>query len=184
MKRIIVLILIIIPVYSFSQKGYCDGYIIDYCNDTIYGRIKDSRQPFSEKKFNKIRFIDSNGKRNRFSPYKISEYSKCGSYKFRSIDLDTRYFAEVIVDGPVSLLKNVTVNYESYGNFNSVYYLQRKGSRTLTKVRMMFFKKSMSNYFSDFIELRILIENKTLTYSDINQIVNKYNEWKLNKNNE
>ena len=46
----------------------------------------------------------------------------------------------------------------------------------------MEFKSDLSDYFSDYSELKQQLLNKELRYADLEIIVNKYNKWYLKNN--
>ena len=191
MKIYLNLIVFLFPLLLNGQTGYSEGYIITYENDTIYGKIKDRAGSLSSSNYLKIRFMNDEGEIEKFSAYDIRGYSKSGLINYRAIEIESKYFAEVIEDGPLTLLANDKKQYElqtntgTNGDFTnsttttnvySHYYLQKKGSDKVTEVTKWNFKKKMSQYFMDYPELKEQIDNKSLRFNDLKLIVKKYNK--------
>ncbi|MEM9921222.1 MAG: hypothetical protein AAF990_24185, partial [Bacteroidota bacterium] len=100
--------------------------------------------------------------------------------KFSQKNRAKRLFIRVAVDGKVRLLKyyyhgrkdgglRVTNRYP----FLTDDYLEKEGQ--LTKVRQLGFRKKMSQYFSDFIDLSEVIASGGLKINDLSEIVKIYN---------
>lgn len=182
MNKHILLILLVFPLISFGQKGFSEGYVITNKNDTIRGKIKDSPGGIlGDSHYSKIRFIPTKGKQQKLGVHDIKEYSKAGIVKYRVIISITKEFAEVIIDGRVSLL---TYTYKPLDDDDdslnsgkiSNYYLQKTSDTKVSQIREISFKKDMSLYFRDCPELKQLIDSKSLRFNDIKLIVKKYNE--------
>ena len=161
----------------FAQKNYSDGYIISLNDDTIYGKIKNSRTFGSyNSRTRSIRFIDKNGKNEKFLASKIKGYSKSGILNFLTItDLNRGpFFAQILIKGPLTLLSYTIDN--KYGGY-MILILKHINKKSTQKVEVLDFKNGMANYISDYPELSQKIINKELRYADIEIIVREYNEW-------
>ncbi|HEX7412420.1 MAG TPA: hypothetical protein VF411_00140 [Bacteroidia bacterium] len=173
--------LLSILLYGQTQKGFADGYIVNYNNDTIKGKIKD-RAFLARCNSKKIKFINANGKKSKLSAKKIKAYSKQNGLNYRSIIqpywvFNKKVFAEVLEDGEVILLR---WDYDLKGRYGSVihyYFLQRRGvSDSCDGETVLALTINYPTYFKKCPEVQKLIEEKTLDYNDIQVIVRKYNE--------
>lgn len=199
MKIKLTAFLLILFMYSFSQKGYMDGYILKG-SDTIKGKVKDKLISFSP---GRIKFIGADGKSQKFNPKQIEGYGKLGIIDFRTIKTGafrggTR-FAQVLADGDLILYMysntstshGRTTTYNGNGSFssnyngmnsshtNTYYFLQRKNKPDeIERVPPMRFYSFMTEYLQDDRELKAMLESKSFNYYDIEIIVKKYN---LNK---
>jgi len=176
---------------AFAQKGYSEGYIITLKKDTIRGKVKDKTGLHIGPR--KITFITGNGDENGYLPKDIRGYSKAGVVDYLIVKDDfTRNFARLTIDGDVKLFyikksgKYKGSRPNGVGGFkatqkpvpNYEYYLYNTESAKTTKVSQLEFKEQMSEYFADAAELKSMISNDELQYSDMETIVEKYNQWK------
>lgn len=65
---------LILPVVSFGQKDYQNGYIITNNNDTLTGLVKDRKSPPFGKIYKKIRFKNNNVISRKYGPHQIIGY--------------------------------------------------------------------------------------------------------------
>ena len=176
---------------SLAQKRFTDGYIVNYNNDTIRGQIKD-RGVMSQANYNRIRFIDSAGKKSKFSAKKIKAYSKQNVLNYRSIN--HKWFGEVIEDGDVILLARTkmrrvngnsgfagghtyTTGNAGYTVAQTIYYIKYKNQGDeYERVKMLFFASNFAPFFKQCPEVQKLVETQSLVYNDLKVIVRKYNE--------
>ncbi len=192
----ILVILLGLTTMSFAQKRYTDGYIVTFNNDTIRGKIKDKGALSNGVTYSRIRFLDSNGKKKKFSARKIKAYSKQNVINYRSIN--HKWFGEVVVDGDAVLLERTKmhrVNGASgmggaggmgmgntggvgYNVKQTMYYLQIKGSAADEYVRLkrLLFATNYAILFKKCPEVQKLVESQSLVYNDMIVIVRKYNE--------
>jgi hypothetical protein len=200
MNKLILIVLLITFQYSIAQRRYVPGFIYFQNKDSVEGKIKDNLA-FSQKK---IKFIDKIGVVKKYSTKQITGYSKLGISKYLSIPTQTLFdgfrFMEVLEDGDLTLLKymktyssgpNYGVNsyggghVSSYGGGNqmrgsntAIYlYIKKNGAALkIDRVPHIGFKNLMLEYISDDLEVKKLVEEKSLTYSDVNLIIRKYND--------
>lgn len=196
MKRtlIVICILFSLSFVTKAQKNFCDGYIITLNNDTIRGKVKDNFPFRLAGIVRKISFIDSSGLKKDYLPKDIKGYSKADIANYISIDIGfSKDFAKIIIYGEVSLLsyKSTGTNSTFVANggagggtwshsasSSESFFLYRKNSGSLIEVTRLGFRDLASAYFSDYKELKEMIEKKELRYSDLEIIVEKYNQWK------
>ncbi len=179
MKKLLIIFLLFYPIISFSQRGYFEGYIITFENDTIFGKIMDGEENFfRQENFKKIRFIDSKGEFKKLSAKKIKNYSKTGKSDYKSMKINSRnYFGKVIIDGPVCLLYYTRVS--DLGNHShniEAHYVQKKDEVKVSLVSPIAFKKRMSKFFSECEDVVERINDRSLNFFQIEEIVKIYNE--------
>lgn len=201
MRRTLFLICILMSLsfLTLAQKKFCDGYIITLKDDTIRGIVRDNFPFRIALAAKKISFIDASGIEKKYLPDDIKGYSKGGIANYISLDFGFgKDFARIVVDGEVTLLSFESINRNStfvpvsglsggisgggtWSNSTSTtesLYLYNRRTNSTTGVNLLGFKSLMAAYFSDYIELKEMIENKELEYSDLEIIVEKYNRWK------
>lgn len=194
-KTLIVICILFSSFYlTKAQKNFADGYIISLNNDTIRGKVKDNFPLRLSGLAKKISFIDSSGVKNDYLPKDIKGYSKGDIVNYISIDIGFgKDFAKIIVDGEISLLSCKSVGYSSTfapsggagggswshtASSSESFFLYKKNTGSLTEVTRIGFRDLVSGYFSDYKELKEMIEKKELRYSDLEVIVEKYNKWR------
>lgn len=194
-KKLIVIYILLSSFYlTKAQKNFSDGYIITLNNDTIRGKVKDNFPLRLSGIAKKISFIDSSGVKNDYLPKEIKGYSKGDIVNYISIDIGWgKDFAKIIVDGEICLLSCKSAGYNSTftpsggagggtwshtASSSESFFLYKKNTGSLTEVTRIGFKDLVSGYFSDYKELKEMIDNKELRYSDLEIIVEKYNKWK------
>ena len=160
-----------LPILSFGQKDYQNGYIITNNNDTLMGHVKDRKSPPYGKIYKKIRFKNSNIIKRKYGPHQIIGY-KQGVNQFESlwIDVSHDFFQE---------------KYTSIPNSGKKYFLKVIVKGYLTYYQWEFkeqesdyiWKKSLVVYFQDCPELVYKIENEEL--NDPVEIAKFYNRWKV-----
>ncbi|NVO10032.1 MAG: hypothetical protein HXX16_08745 [Bacteroidales bacterium] len=196
MKRTlsIIYILLSLSTLTIAQKNFCEGYIITLNNDTIRGKVKDNFPFRLTGAPKKISFIDESGVEKSYLPKHIRGYSKADIANYVSIDIGFgKDFAKIIIDGEVSLLSyESTMNNSSFtpnggaggGTWShstsstESFFLYRKKKGSIVEVTRFGFRELLAEYFSDYTELKEMIEKKELRYSDLEIIVEKYNRWK------
>lgn len=196
MRKTLIVICILLGSFYLTkgQKNFTDGYIITLNNDTIRGKVKDNFPLRLSGLAKKISFIDSSGVKNDYLPKDIKGYSKGDIVNYISIDIGFgKDFAKVIVDGEISLLSCKSVGYRSTfapsggagggswshtASSSESFFLYRKYTGSLTEVTRIGFRDLVSGYFSDYKELKEMIDKKELRYSDLEIIVEKYNKWR------
>ncbi len=196
MRRTLSIICILVSSFFLTkaQKNFCDGYIITLKNDTIRGKVKDNFPFRLTGIVKKISFIDESGSKKDYLPKDIKGYSKANIANYVSIDIGFgKDFAKIIIDGEVSLLSyKSTINNSAFipnggaggGTWShstsstESFFLYRRNTGSPIEVTRLGFRDLLSAYFSDYKELKEMIEKKELRYSDLEIIVEKYNKWK------
>jgi hypothetical protein len=203
MKKMFVISLLFLVKLSFSQRNYAPGYIYTASNDSVSGKIKD--RLFFATSGKKIKFIGTDGITKKLKARNLYGYSKLGLLKFLSIPSSIfggrLRFMKVIEEGDLVLLSYTQTHSSgtsygsSYGAFSNSMYTGHSGSTTTTRFFIMKkgvknktgripylgFKNFMLDYVSDDTEVKKLVEEKSLTYLDVQLIIKKYNENKKNK---
>lgn len=196
MKITFTFLFISIFMFGFGQKNYSDGYVITLQNDTLHGKIRDRFLIRFQLAPNIIKYMDNNKIITKYKPKEIKGYSKAGLVNYMTIQDDfNKNFARILINGEIKLLTirksgsysnsssngigGTDTSYDSYSK--DLYFLYNSLTSQTTKVYQIDFKNQMTNYFSDYEELKILINNKELRYSDLEIIVEKYNQWKKEK---
>ncbi len=203
-KTILILIPFFLINFCFSQKGYVEGYILKG-NDTIKGKIRD-KSAFTDAT-KRIRFMGADKKKQKLSCKEIRGYGKLGLIHYRSIFAGAfkggQRFAMIMEDGALSLYvftkKNTHYSqgtmYTGGGNFNHANYgnnftttqstrmfiAKKNDMSTTERVPYLNFKSFMAKYVEDDAEVKKMVENKELSYSDTQLIVRKYNQDKSKK---
>ena len=200
MKKIILVVFLISFQLVTAQRRYVPGLIYFRNNDSLVGKIKD--QLFWSPK--KIKFIGADGKKKKYSPKKLSAYSKLGVLKYLSIAANVfgggLRFMQVIEDGDLILLtytraasSGASFGGGSYagggfgggygggmhtggGGTTTTYYVKKRGTNKSGRVRYLDFKSFMLEYVNDDAEVKKLVEDKSLVLRDIQLIVRKYND--------
>lgn len=196
-KHLIILIIICSSISSFAQNNFVKGYIITRKNDTLHGEIKDRFPARIGYAIDKVEFKDKEGNIKKFTPRKLKGYSKLDKLDYMSIILGSyQYYGRIVLEGPVRLLhmkrnsQGVTMmpakdtihdkNYEKkILNIEDVYYLYNKEKNKFYRLYSSKLIYAAEDCFSDYKELVDMIEKKQLKYSDIHEIVKKYNNWKI-----
>lgn len=187
--------LLMLPILSFGQKDYQNGYIITNNNDTLMGYVKDRKSPPYGKIYKKIRFKNSNITKRKYGPHQIIGY-KQGVNQFESLWIDVshdffqeeytnipnsgkKYFLKVIVKGYLTYYQWEFKEQESDYIWEKSLY-KRKDGDSLVRVTQGILglkKKSLVVYFQDCPELVYKIENGEL--NDPVEIAKFYNRWKV-----
>lgn len=198
MKKTILISLIFLIQLSFAQRRYASGYLYTGNNDSVAGKIR--HRLFFASSGKKIKFIGADGITKKFKAKNLYGYSKLGLVKYLSIPSSIfggrLRFMKVIEDGGLTLLTftqrhSSSSSYgSSYGGFSNGMYTGQSGSTTSTRffifkkglkgktgrVPYIGFKNFMLEYVSDDDEVKKLVEEKSLTYSDVQLIIKKYND--------
>ncbi|MCD4770543.1 MAG: hypothetical protein K8R35_10310 [Bacteroidales bacterium] len=185
---------LILPILSFGQKDYQNGYIITNNNDTLIGYVKDRKSPPFGKIYKKIRFKNNNIIKRKYGPHQIIGY-KQGVNQFESLWIDVsndffkekytsipnsgeKYFLKVIVKGYLTYYQWEFKEQESDYIWKKSLY-KRKVEHSLVKVTQGILglkKKSLVVYFQDCPGLVYKIKNGEL--KDPVEIAKFYNRWK------
>ncbi len=185
-NRLFFLILInLIPSFTFAQKGYTKGFLITQNQDTLHGKIKDNLFSMNST-HNTISFIDKDGQKSKFKAKEIQGYSKADIIDYVSIKDGSHRFAKVLVDGEIKLLSSTTESSGMHSDCNytttftykvKFYYLYNSSSKQITKVAPITFKNQVSDYISEYSALKEQVANKELRFDDLEIIIEKYNKW-------
>jgi hypothetical protein len=182
---------------AFSQAGYEFGYIINNSGDTIKGKIKDRKFTTSPANSGKIKFIDAGGKQRKITPDQIKGYCRKGSVFYQTLPVGREsklQFTKILERGNVILFGYTTNTFVSVNRSNDphkkdtedrvvekidfeYFYQRSKDPNSLMKVKKDKFESVSLFYFKDDAELIKKIEDKSLTYHDIELIVKMYNEF-------
>ena len=159
----------IVGTLCIAQDQYADGYYITYGGDTIYAKIKVLNSRVGKK----IDYLNPKGRKRKFSASEVQEYQIKGFAGYASIAPfpkapKVRFFADIAVEGQVRLL---------YYGFKKKYYLMRKGTTEVVKIKKLSFRKQLMHFFQDFDELREDLKKKRLKYGQIETAVTRYNTW-------
>jgi hypothetical protein len=198
MKKIIIIVILFVVQISFSQKRYAPGYLYTGNNDSVAGKIKD--RLFFSYSGKKIKFIGADGITKKYKAKNLYGYSKLGLVKYLSIPSSVfggrLRFMKVIEEGGLTLLTFTQTHSSSssygssYGGFSNGMYMTNGGTTTTTRfyilkkgkqiktgrVPYIGFKNFMLDYVGDDAEVKKLVEEKSLTYSDVQLIIKKYND--------
>lgn len=160
-----------------QNTNYRAGYILTWGNQKIEGLIKDAIWGATSGSSGAI-FVSKDGKKKTYGPLDIKGY---GFFSTEFIS-DTKNFYEVVWKGPrVSLYKaNRVVFMSTPGGSPSsavveTMYLMKANDIELFEVKRLEFASEVSTYFSDCLELAKSISNRDLRFSDLNEIVRRYN---------
>jgi len=196
-KLILIVFLSYFSLTSFSQKHFVKGYVITTQNDTLFGFLKDRKNPnnflrMSTDLYKKIKFKDENGHKYKYAPTNLNGY-KIGNYEFASVWIPDnvagtifgnfgnsynnieKKFAKIIVKGYLSYYH---YEYVDENGLNYTEYFKRENEYEVTFVRTGIFglnKKALSRYFSDCPELVEMINSKKIKRPT--EITNFYNNW-------
>ena len=154
-------------------------------------------------------FVDLNNREKKYFPGTVKEFRIAGEGEYFSASKGLGdYFAKVIVDGEIKLLKSYY--YASNGNIQAgrvptaIYFLYNTKTRIATFCHTIGFDNGEENgaymttlfekeqnkklsknqieffrhYFYDYPALIEAIQNKNSTYADIPKIVEIFNKWK------
>lgn len=91
---------------ALAQNGYVPGYVILNSGDTLRGKIKDRKFVSGISSWQKVDFLDAQGKKYRFTPEDVAEYERSGRghYKTLVIGIEVeKTFMQVLENGPVIL---------------------------------------------------------------------------------
>ena len=155
--NLILILSLLANISVFAQKDYYPGFVVTNIGDTTFGSVMD-RKSNPLKLLKKIRFIDDNGKKHRYTSGEILSY-KIGKGTFESQwYYGRRQFFKVIEPGYVTYYE-----LESSDEFDNIFgtkYLKRSNEDQFTMVILIGFRKRMMRYFADCQELVRRIELK------------------------
>jgi hypothetical protein len=182
-------VFLIISISLYGQKDFEDGYVVNFKNDTLYGKIKDRKHGQFPKIYKKIRFKEEGSHfKRKYSPSQIISY-KAGERVYESIGIErkshllrTLYLITSIRNK--SFLRVVHKDKLSYYHWeyidNESNYLDyiplfhKEGTTEMVRVTQGLLglkKKVLSEYFSDCPELVEKIEkNEIKTPEDIMEL--------------
>src|SRR5207253_5507711 len=105
MKRFFYLIFsLVIGLNAFSQEGYRSGYIVNYKGDTVRGKIKDRKYYNNVISWQKIKFINNKGEKEKLGPEEIRSYVKGDSLVYQTLALgieEKKRFVAIVESGAV-----------------------------------------------------------------------------------
>lgn len=198
LNHIPLVVLLLSTMSLFAQSNstkWEEGFVITktddpiYNGDTLWGQIA---KPINVGNiFYKIVFLGNDGHSTKFQASEIIAV-KIGSDYFESIKINDRYkFAIRLIEGPVSLysegirsIRTKAAIKQQKSSYRGIfdYHIKKKGSNKFVKVSSVRFKIKMSEFFSDYAELSSQILQKKFKIYNIFEIVEKYNEWYINRN--
>jgi hypothetical protein len=189
----LLLLLLLIPISTFGQKHYEEGFVVLNNKDTLYGSVKDRKpHPFA-KLYKKIRFKGRKGV-SKYGPNQILAYRKGGS-TFESVWLRSSgyFFDQRFISEPNSgerhFLKVVEKGYLTYyqwefedadsGYIDAIELFRKENDNALVRVTQGLFglkRKNLVSFFHDCPPLASMIQDKKVKYPI--EIVRFYNTWK------
>jgi hypothetical protein len=187
MKRLIILItLICIAEFSFSQTDYRKGYVITNSYDTLYGLV-DYRE--NDKAYVSCDFKVSKGQNTiAYEPGSIIGYGFENDKFFQSKEISIRnqpsqvVFLEVIVRGFVSLYKFEDTYFIEKGN-NGLQQLINETNEVVVKGRRVL--KNTNQHIStinmlvfDCAEIRTRVQKLRLSEKELTNLIEDYNRCK------
>lgn len=191
MNRCILYILLLLATLGHAQSGFLPGYVLNNKGDTVKGKIKDRKFVNGTQSWQKIRFIDSAGKKYAYDPEEIKEYGRTGRTRYRSLVVGVEAkptFLELQEEGAVLLY---AYNHGSWGGAGNAvlmktgkddakehveFFLQKRNvPASLMQWRPRDYKKTAQFFFNDEPGLLREIEEGKLTEEDIRTIVQRYN---------
>jgi hypothetical protein len=206
MKKIVfIFFLQLTPLLVFAQTGFENGYIINYKGEKVYGKIKDRKGTGYINSWQKIQFINNAGEMEKFTAEDILGYVKNDTTAYQTLALGIeekkRFLAKVenaavilfadikgygpkkVQAGPSPFGAGLYI-YVRIGNatqkIEGAYYLQKKNDTgSLMEWRSMDYKRTAGYFFGEDKELLKAIEEDKFGFSDIQNIVKTYNEWKI-----
>jgi len=190
-------VLFYMPISSFGQKHYEQGYVILKTNDTLYGFVKDRKpHPFGGL-YKKIKFRGEKKKR-KYGPKQILGYKR-GQSIFESIWISdsggffNQNYTSVLGSGEPVFLKVVEKGFLTYyhwefedadsGYIDYIAYFKKENNASLVRVNQGILglkRKNLARFFSDCPPLAQKLEVKEINTPS--EIVRFYNEWRLNTN--
>ncbi len=131
-----------------AQRNYAKGIVYLTEHDSVRGLIKNN---FLIARYKKIKFIGSNGKKQKLKAYKLHGYKIDGGKKFLRTPYNRRggnsMLLEVVVEGPLTVL---TVTYTlRTTSFNNTFTNSSNFVSSTNSVNGMEFTRS-TNTFTDY----------------------------------
>lgn len=193
MKLILTVLLISIGTSAHCQESetylkfkqnfrYREGYILNMDSVKVEGLIKDNLAE-DDKKYSVVNFVDKSGKKRKYKPDNIKGYG----YSIHNFVSDKFAFYEIVVIGrKASLYKiiskttwsnptGVGMSSMTYSNENESFFVKKINEPSMKLVRKKNFKEEFSKYFGDCEEVVEKIRKEEFTYTQIRQIITKYN---------
>ena len=193
MRRSVTLVVITFFMVNLAYAELIDGYYINLKNDTIRIKMQIPLNifhtiPLYQKLQKKIVYYDSLGKKLILKPKQAIEVNfNFNNQRVRMISLIYSFpnighggypinsFIKIIIDGNLKLFANYVREYSPSGSQILEIFLLQKGTGDFFRTDWIFFKKTMSEYFSNCPVLQQKIIDKTFKANDILQIVQFYN---------
>ena len=111
MKRIIFFFFVqLATLFVFAQDGFVNGYIINYKNDTIKGKIKDRKYSNGVSSWQKIQFKNDKGETEKLTAEELLGYVKNDSIIYQTLTLgieEKKRFVARIETGAVILFADI-----------------------------------------------------------------------------
>lgn len=170
------LLFLFYSLLSFSQITFEEGYVITLKGDTIKGEIKLNHKKEIDL-YSKIMFKISETEKKSYNPAKIKEYNIRGE-SFISKELHgenvfmRRASRGTLVFYEYQFLEPAPTGDEAVA---FEYYIQKAGTEELIKIKENKFRKQLAELMSDNQEVVAMLEDKKTVYSEIIDIVKKYN---------
>jgi hypothetical protein len=162
-----------------QQPYFAPGYIVTTKGDTVKGEVKvNTKNEFEV--YEKIAFKDPSGAQKNYKPNKIKGYGvKDQHYVSMIADGEPRFY-QLLVRGDISLYKMIfeamRMNELSY---DAEYYIAKPDSKKLVVVKENKFKKQMTEWMKDNLELLSGYEDtKEFDQEKAVALINQYNSWK------
>jgi hypothetical protein len=115
MKPFCLFFFLLCAAFAFAQKNFVSGYVISNKGDTAKGMVKDRKFPNETQSWQKINFIDAEGKKSTYTPDEIKEYGRRGRQRYRTLNIGVEAkptFVELLEEGEVLLY---VYNHGSWG---------------------------------------------------------------------
>lgn len=182
MKNIfaILFLFLSLPIFAQLSIGSDQGYIVTNVLDTVVGQIK-LNTPAQQSV--KLFFTEAETKEKRvYRPFEVKSWhipSQGISYESKAYKVGRKSFGVFMRllnhdDGQISCYEYW--NTDGQNGFTQVF-LEREGE--MTEVNYGKFRKQLAEYFGDYEELKVRIENKEFKKKeeDLIKIVELYNKW-------
>ena len=179
---------------SFGQRGYFPGYVVLNNGDTLNGRVKDRKERFAARIYNKIRLKNGGLFTKKFAPRKIIAYRRgkstyerflIGRKKstLRDIFNTNLYivpwggeftFFRIAHKGPLSYYYHEFESDDDYFDFEAYFKLEGNNELVHTNTIFGLRRKSLVKFFDGCPKLVEAIKNKELR--EPMDIVNYYEQ--------
>jgi len=183
-KSILMMILMLMPFFAFSQKGvdFVDGWIVlKKTGDTLRGQVC-YKNTISGERYDKVYFIDAANSKKRYGHEKISSVMADKKiYDFIIIDYISTmpFLMERVVTGDIYMYKAwfKTANYTpTKPDYEEAVFLRKKSSDEYVEIFPKNFYKQMKSYFKGDEDIVQLVKENNYEIGDLDKVVIAYNE--------